>query len=413
LKSKKNIDISAFIDRLAKEITVSPNGDVGFPSFDVSYIICVLSGAFLHTLQSNKDLDPSLYSELVLDAIVSLARKNKFKYEFFCDELKNQIDQRSKKPFQNFVIVSTISCPSSAYGCSIKSNGIVIKLHKKPPSKYSFHDVVSHFENMLDIESPKGYGFVTIHLRAKSTYEAFCAAFDELDYIRGIWNFYINMRIYMKIASNRSGHINKIVTGPVGTIHSKDGQLISNSEYWANENFNNSNKAPDISPEEWAKIKNYEYSTRKKISSSKYGDRIKKAIIGYCQALDINNHQESFLRLWSLVEYITFTDSGTSDLAIRRICSLYSDTVATKAILEYFREIRNSWVHAGIIFNNALQNIFLIKRYIEKVISFHVQKGIHFPSINEAMLFLDLPFDNSEIRSRIKIHQACLKYRKK
>ena len=90
---------------------------------------------------------------------------------------------------------------------------------------------------------------------------------------------------------------------------------------------------------------NFGCEIRQKLKKCKYQEDVKKAIVMYCQAFDLYDWEASFIKLWSLLEFLTATKNNSYDITIKRIKFLYKDTEDTHQSLTYLREFRNSLVH--------------------------------------------------------------------
>jgi hypothetical protein len=414
LDNQSPLDVTELFTTILKELKLQNNNNVvSFGKLDVGYVLCVLTGAYLPILNSGKHITFSMYDGLIHSALVDTFKKGKLSPSNFKTELKNQIKLYEKKEFQNFTVISPILCSSIMFGAKSVWGKARISILKGLPLKYNFEKAFSNFKHDYDYDLPNDYGFVTIHLQAKSIAEAFESAFNKLDFIRGIWNLFVNLHVPMRISTGKNQHVNKIVLGPIGTIHNLNGSLASEWSYWSNDDGYLPPSALSIDAVKWDKIRKFEKSTRNKISVLFNKERVINSIVRYCRALDCNNLQETFIQLWALLEYLTYTDFDRYDITIRRICSLYSDTDSTIAILELFRNIRNSWVHSGVTSNNNERHVYLLKRFVEHILLFYINRSHFIRNQNELTQFLDLPFDSEDIHTKIRIQKNCLKYRKK
>lgn len=141
--------------------------------------------------------------------------------------------------------------------------------------------------------------------------------------------------------------------------------------------------------------------------------------VRYARSLDSSDHESSFLKLWSLLEYVTAIKDGADyDELIRRTLFLSANDDYDKRILEHLRIHRNSTVHRGEASSHIETFIFQLKRYVERLMLFHLESGWQYSSAEELGQLLSKPRDPETLKSKITeleaelaLHRAALEAR--
>lgn len=127
--------------------------------------------------------------------------------------------------------------------------------------------------------------------------------------------------------------------------------------------------------------------------------------------MDQADHQAALLRLWMVLERLTATRNAKYDDTVRRATFLYGNYKLERDVLSNIRERRNDLVHAGSNFAEMEVCVHQLRRYVEKLILFHLLSGMQFKNIAEAAEFLDLPPDRSDLFRKRRMLLKALRYR--
>jgi len=234
---------------------------------------------------------------------------------------------------------------------------------------------------------------------ARSPFEAAEKALDRLDFIRGIWNLWINRGESIRISSGKRIPVNNILLGPIHTLHNRDGKLATES-WWYEPQYQGVIKPFN----DKSKINNmckYMTNFRRLLKKSNYASDIIQAVLRYVRALDYRDWDVSFLRLWSVLEFLTGTLSDRYEVTIRRASYMFSNREYNRQILSHLRDYRNKSVHAGSESSEIELLMYQLKNYVEVLLAFHVRNKFKFSSIADAAEFLDLPNDLDLIDRKI------------
>ncbi len=149
-----------------------------------------------------------------------------------------------------------------------------------------------------------------------------------------------------------------------------------------------------------------------KLRGHKYCDDLKSALRRYNEALDDIDWSNSYLKLWSLLEFLTATSSPTSrhEDTIKRAAFVWKDSKAALSELEFLRVTRNRHVHHSVAPNNGEMAIYLLKSYVEALFRFHFRNDYDFSSVGSAGSFLSLPTDRQILEQKKRDYGRALKF---
>jgi len=254
-------------------------------------------------------------------------------------------------------------------------------------------------KHSISSDLPSNYAVVSVSVTARSTAEAVDKALDRLDFVRGIWNLWKNRGHTIRISSGKRSPVNSILLGPIHTLHHGNGNLATES-WWYEPQY----QGPVNPYDEKAKIENmYKYMVRFRshFKKSNYESDLMQAVVRYVRALDSRDWDDSFLRLWGVLEFLTGTLSDSYKVTIRRASYMFADKEYAHLVLSHLRDYRNKSIHAGSESSDIESLMYQLKRYVEALIEFHIGNKFRFSSIADAAEFMDFPNDKALIDRKI------------
>jgi len=244
-----------------------------------------------------------------------------------------------------------------------------------------------------------GSTIVRVSISARSDFEAYHKATESLDFLRGIWNYRINRGVVSRWYTGPVKPVNEIRLGPVHTLHLPSGQEVS-SLFWYELLSPTESTVEQV--KNWDEIRDEEKRISEIIDKSSYRAFLKNMFIRYARSLDSSDHEASFLKLWSLLEYVTAIENRADyDELIRRTLFLSVNEDYDKRILEHLRIRRNATVHRGEASSQIETFIFQLKRYVDRVMLFHLQFGYQFSTAEKFGNLLSKPRDPEVLKTRI------------
>ena len=349
---------------------------------------------------------------IILDAIRSSQNKALEVNRIIREISKREAEYKNTSAV-DYILSTSISLPPTLMLPRVRSDKTAINFPKALPSKISRGELDFQFQTAGHTPLPKGYTPTIIRLSSRSIAEACKVALDELDYLRGIWNFLNNYGVFELASPGKVRPINKIRLGQVHTIHYKSGKLVDPvyGQYWYEPTYVYQDyPGSAVSSSKWENIKNLESVIRHRVKHSSYEPDLVRAFLRYGRALDNPDFETAFLKLWGLLEFLTCSMDNYNVL-VRRVKFLFEDVALVTQILHHLRQRRSNFAHSGIETERAWSLVYQLKPYVERLIRFHLFSRGKFVSREDAASYLDLPNDPKEIRKLIKRHKMALAFR--
>lgn len=184
----------------------------------------------------------------------------------------------------------------------IRFDGAAISFTESLPRAFSRDRFRIHAALKPPKDFPSGFTKILIAVKARSEVDAYNAAIDSLDYLRGIWNFVINRGFSWRWHSGPVQPVNSVYLGPVHTLHLPDGKPAGDL-YWYEPNYPAEVKADAF--KNWGVVKEHTKKLRAILARHPYPEFLRNAFIRYARSLDGTDHESSFLKFWSLLESLT------------------------------------------------------------------------------------------------------------
>lgn len=405
----KELNLSPIAEKLEKIKLLDKKGIASFsggvPDYDE------LSTVILTSINIDEIIPETEKIRIVNRAIISAASKGKITEKSILGEINKEENLYLSLIQDDYIIVSSLSIKYSHELSRIFDGGITSTFSNYLPKKFN-QSLVNEKLELKEIKSiPRTYTRVRIRTKGRSILEAGERALNFLDFIRGIWNFSVNLKTYSIKTYGNCEPINKIRLGPFHTIHKTTGKLSSDT-FWYDKKYLE-NKNIRIKEKEFVKIKRDEKYIRKQFKKISYNKELENAFIRYANALDETEYEAMFLKLWSLLELLTNTLKRKYDVTICRAVFMYEEIIYHKQILEHLRNYRNQSVHMDIRSDQIEALVFQLKRYVERLFLFHINNAGSFTSFEEAGEFLDLSTDKVVLQKRIKLLNKALHFRNK
>jgi len=242
---------------------------------------------------------------------------------------------------------------------------------------------------------------------AKSPGGAADVSLDALQLVCGLINLGTNRSKGMRTSWGGTRQpVNDVTLGPFHTVHHPSGALAAES-WWYEPNYI-APLRPKRYRSELKHVLKYVSSARGLLQSIAYSSKVEDWIRAYGRALDERDWSTSFVRLWQTLEAVTMTGTQSYAVTVKRTASIHRDAEYHRAVLDQLRRIRNTLVHSGSDGGDLESKLYLLKRYVENMLEFHLRFAGTFSRPDDAADFLDLPIESPElVRSYQLIRRAC------
>lgn len=402
----KEYDPEPLAIRLDKSKSHSEDGRVSFNGFGFTEYIVVLNSM----VSLNRTITEYEKNTIVRQAAFSLAKRGQITSSALLEEISKFETEHLKQKPQKFVVASTLSINRSCELKRIRINGSTITF--QPNLQKSFIDEIDNKKIKQSAsytiigEYPKDYVFLKTSVEAKSFSQALNKAIYSIDIIRGIWNLFFNRRQF-RISSGQREPVNKISFGPLHTVHFPNGKLATETWFYETgyigprKTFNMQNKLDELYA--------FEKNVRKLLNKNQLKQRMEVALMKYAQALDIQDLESSYLRLWGLLEYLTSTNENeTHKDTVKRTSFFFKERKYAEQVLNHLRNHRNSAVHTGTSNQNIETLLYQLKNFVEVILEFQIFNNLKFINIKELTEFMNLPDDISELKRRNELIKRAL-----
>lgn len=396
-KRSKDTDLSALAD-LAERSKV--NGDSsGFLSgspFNSDFEI-VLGGC----IDFDREIPEFERKNIISKIAHNQALPRPITADYLLKECSRHENGYLAKPKQNYRLLTEISI-----GGAIDVPKIVVAnttLTFNPKNEIGFNTRLKLFQESrgtIGFDIPRNYMRVSAHVVARTPHEAAERALNAIDLARASWNLSLNRGKAWRYSGGRPAPVNDIRLSPFHTVHDLKGNLATDT-FWYDPGYSKpANVFSDN--EKFPRLLTFAGSLRSRVEQLPYCIEIEEALIRYVRALDSADLNDAFLRLWSLLEYLTDSTHDPYKVATRRAAFLFSGRDQSQLILNHLTNHRNRFVHTGSDTNDIESLVFQLKRYVDALFLFHLGNRFSFSSRSEAARFMDLPPDQNELNLRIK-----------
>ena len=399
------------IEEIEKLRTIDESGKVRFQGL-IFYTLKTLIYNFLNFSQEISEVDARF---IVNKGIFNTGSTG----EITLDNLIKEMNELEKNflsiPKQRYVLVTSISINQTVNmrRINIDNNRIVIErtLHKR------FHtsernDLINLASKSIIGNLPTDYSYVRIFGTSRSVYGAANQAIDILNFFRGIWNYSVNRSFsFRRTFGGKPSPINRIVLGPIHTLHNYDGSLAVKNQWWYDPGYYGPIKPYFPNEKDFSTLMKAQQYMRKRISNLNYSKDIVSGIVRYCKALDERDMTSSFLKLWGVLEFLTSTTRTSYDVTIKRTASIYQKRDFHLQVLKVIRDYRNSYVHSDEETEEVETYLIQLKNYVESLIHFHLTNGHNFFSLSDSADFFDLPVYEKDLLKKLKLLKYAVKFR--
>jgi hypothetical protein len=407
---KKGFDIAKIIGKIEVIKSLNSSGKVSFGDFDSFIKFDEYVSILCNMLEINPEIPEGEKKNILLKAIYTAAKIGTIDKTNLEEQLEPFIVTFLKKPVKKFVVYTSISLNRSSHLRNVKISDVIIRFDIMASDKFrnGAQKQLNSARLLLYSDPPKDYLPIRAYISSRSALAAFNNALDAIDLLRGIWNLALNLQTWRRSFGLREP-INKIVLGPIHTIHQVSGKIASNI-WWYDTDY-----VKPINPYDIVKnlpaLYQFERKVRNSLRQLQYRDKIEWAFREYSRALDHRNWRAAFLALWSVLEVLTDSGGDNYKVTIRRASFIFKDTDLHREILNHLRESRNAFIHSNKNSDDIELYIYELKRYIEALLLFHIDNGRKFSNIQEVGEFLDLPIDLDKLSKRIRLSRLATRFR--
>lgn len=316
-----------------------------------------------------------------------------------------------KIPVTRFVLASSVSLSNRTALSSRRMNSCSFTFSPFLPKRFDRSAISSKIRQYQKSTYLLDYLNVRVALTARSPFEAGLNGIEAMDLLRSIWNLASNMGRGMRISFGERRRVNSVELGPIHTVHTPDGQLAS--EVFFYEPFHSHLQRAHDFRQRWSAVTKFERLLRQDLARHSYRDEIEQCLRRYSHALGELQYDTALLKLWGILETLTGTQQKRhSRRQCHRAAFLFKDFDYHRQLISQLRDDRNRFAHLGRSDEDRGEpQMYLLKRYVEQLLVFHLRNKSRFATIDEAASFLDLPRERSRLRAQRKMIDKALRFR--
>ena len=403
----KGYDPKEIARRIEDVKSTDPQGQVTFKGFEHSEHTVILRTM----INFGCDLPDVEKVRIINRSTFEAGKKGKITPEEILVAVDELTKEYHKRPLQEFHLITTLSLYRFSKISKQTWNGCTIQHYPDIQKKYieGRRQILDSAKRNVPGGLPRDYLAVKAITFGKSNAEAANNCFDSIDLLRGIWNLFYNRSNWIRMSSGKRDPVNKILLGPIHSLHGPAGGLATES-WWYQPEYQGP-VSPHKLGKEQGDLFSFTNNVKKCLKYSCYRKDIESAILLYVRALDLQDWESAFLSLWRGLEKLTNTTAADNyTTTVRRASFMYSDREYHKQILNHLKDYRNRAVHVGSCSSDIEICMYQLKRYVEDAIEFHLGNSRRFESISIATEFMDLPDDIKTLERRIKAMKYAKKY---
>jgi hypothetical protein len=370
-------------------------------------------------LESFIELHPSVPEtdrrQVIRDGVLSAAAEAIFDRAVLKKHLERSEARYMQEPEQKFILATSWTAPPGSKTKRVCSGRATVSFSTSSRIHLDRAPIQARIEALTPRQALEMLQ-VRVHVTARTPSGAFEIGRHEVDYARGVWNFIINKGTSLSpFSMGPQQPINKILPGPIHTIHTSRGALATETVWYE---LHSPEQIPLISAAQIRIIEERAQMIHRRVMENAYRRDVQHAFVRYTRALDYVDHATAFIRLWTTIEYLANTSKF--DELVRRILFLTGDAQQgfVETVLLHMRDVRNGLVHGDspLKYTDMREGLeaylFQLKVFAEWLLSFHLRSGRKHKTRASATEVLDTPTNKEELQRRIRLYRRVLTHRK-
>lgn len=401
---EKGYDQSVILKKL-ESIRSLDGQQLSFTGFEYSEYMGVLRGMIV----VDEDISSAVANNLITKGIHEAFRRRDITPNLVINAVKQEVREYKKKPLNDYWLLTTINVHIRTDLARCQINGNTICFYKALPEKFKkaraeYFRTVSSW--LTDRDQSFSHYLVT-KVSSRNPHDAVELALESIDLLRGIWNLSVSKDMVLQFGG-RKKPVNPLLLGPLHTLHDKSGNQACES-YWYQPEYNSPAKLVDFSRER-NDVLLFTSKIRDMLARHKYGTEVKTGIVRYVRSLDSSDFNSAFIKLWSVLEYLTNTLNDPYKKTIRRSAFLSKDRDYDLQVLEHLKTYRNRSVHLGAEESDIDTSLYQLKNHVERLLYFHIRNELKVESLAHAATFMDSSTDIQQLQQKIKLLNSAVRF---
>jgi hypothetical protein len=408
-------DYCADIEMLLRQFAIDKVDSTGGASFNSTEAFNDCKAMLYESIRLNQEIHrreriPIIHNGL-FDAYSASGRVDR---RLLLKAIQKRESEYLKQPLKQFRMQTQLNIEYMRSLKRVRTGPSQFSFSPTPNPRLRIHQSVLDRINLASNDRPPfgGWTYLCITCQGRTCMDAGWRALDELLLLLGMWNYAVNFPVIQRTSAGVvRAPVNEILAGPYYTLH-EVGNSQPSETYWHNTPLLPITTVARVK-DKWDEIEHVRTRVQKKLRDHSYADDVRSALRRYNTALDDSDWDASFLRLWSLLEFLTATSSPQSrhDDTVKRAAFVWDEPDYAVKVLNLLRITRNKQVHHSVEVHDAEGAIYSLKRYVEALLRFHLRNEFKFASLTDAGAFLSLPTDQKVLQEKGQAYRAALKFR--
>ncbi|MCK9614977.1 MAG: hypothetical protein M0R48_05680 [Candidatus Omnitrophica bacterium] len=242
--------------------------------------------------------------------------------------------------------------------------------------------------------------------------EAFWKAFDIFELFRAILNFSNNFGVISVHFGSRHAYLNSFLPSPFCLVYNSKREYLHFRYDLIEYKYKTFNRTGAFFKPEVFRLLLKVF--RDEIKEESIEVIILEALFHYVKALDSLEWETDFLKLWRILEVITFySEESTIKLTGNRIKLLFHQTPKWNYVIDFLCSLRNELVHKGNFPEEGSDQVSALKFIVENAISILISMRKDFKDKAALRLFYENDSSGTgDLRKKISVIKKILAYRK-
>ena len=406
---RNNCRPDVVLSELMKLSEVGSDGKIRFKGFGFQGLSAVLD----EMVEFDAQIPHSARASIVRKSCFEVRTKGDLDAKRVMSAVSRRERQFLRQPNKKYYLISRLSLPVTALN-SLPRTGCL-------GSTVTFPRVLSRIESdvigrcfekttqVRPLKLPRNYVVVRVSVSDRSPEAAGARAIDNLDLIRSTWNLGENRMQWFRHSSGERRPVNRILLGPIQTLHNSDGSRAFDS-WWYEPNYR---QIPPISyqAENTRQMMRFQKEVFRLLNRHKYKKDLVSVLLRYVRALDSPDWQTAILKLWGILETLTDTLARPYKVTISRASAIYESRDLKREELNVLRNLRNRHAHFADDQRDPEAMMYILKNTVEDLIEFHLGNRFRFSTLQEMGAFLDMPASVKELRRLRDMYNYAINYR--
>lgn len=404
MASKKE-DIEIPIQELNKIRQIDSSGNVTFSDNNFDFWRSILI--------ANLDLDGSIPLKIIENGLTNILfdkSKKTLDRKSIKDGLGKVISRFKSTTEKRYTILSDVQLSPEFRFKRVKILGNTLNFGTS--SENNDYTKLDDFYDLAKIPKPdSNFRNVRVQIVAKSEEHAFETGIKTINVFRALYNILIAYhRVTLRESVPEMNPNCCVANGPFVFIINGNGEISDTVHFYPD--FRNEVQHKDIT-HKLASVERLPIFIRKALKTSKFSEVLPEVLDRYITALDRRTYEDAYLRLWSLLEFITNTSSlgSNHETTMKRAAGIYKDIERAKYLINSMREIRNHLVHES----TSERISSTIMGHLKNIVEDHILKLIYNPfkvsTLSEYGEILQLT-STGNLQKKIRLIRSVLNFKK-